>query len=159
MIYDKTVIEKIKQRFIAKHLTLAIAESVTSGHLQAAISCATDASMFFQGGITVYNIGQKCRHLLVEPVHAIACDCVSDRISETLAINVCKMFSSDVGVAITGYAAPVPEKGIKSLYDWYAIAFKEKIIISKKIKPTVDNPFDVQVFYADTVLKSLSVQS
>lgn len=156
MIYDKYSIEKIKDIFIARHLTLAVAESVTSGHLQAAISCAVDASKFFQGGMTVYNIGQKTRQLLVEPIHAIACDCVSNRVSETLALNICKTFLSDVGIGITGYAAPVPEKGINELYAWYAIAVKGELVVSEKITPPVDDPFEVQVFYTNAVLKSLA---
>lgn len=157
MMYDKFSIEKIKERFIARHLTLAVAESVTSGHLQAAMSCAVNASQFFQGGMTVYNIGQKSRQLLVEPIHAIACDCVSNMVSETLALNICKTFLSDVGVGITGYAAPVPEKGITELYAWYAIAVKEKVIACKKIKPLVDDPLAVQLFYTNEVLKKLAV--
>lgn len=156
MIYDKLAIEKIKERFIAKHLTLAAAESVTSGHLQAAISCAIDASQFFQGGMTVYNIGQKCRQLLVEPIHAIACDCVSKTVSETLALNICHTFLSEVGVGITGYAAPVPEKGIKDLYAWYAISIKDEVVVSKKIKPISSDPFAVQLFYTNTILKQLA---
>lgn len=156
MIYDRYSIEKIKERFIAKHLTLAVAESVTSGHLQAALSCAVDASKFFQGGMTVYNIGQKSRQLLVEPIHAIACDCVSNTVSETLALNICKTFLSNVGVGITGYAAPVPEKGITELYAWYAIAIKGEVILSQKITPITQDPFDTQVFYANTVIKKLA---
>lgn len=156
MIYDKDIIQKIRDRFIAKHLTLAVAESVTSGHLQAAISCAPDASQFYQGGITVYNAGQKYRHLLVDPIHALACDSVSKTVAETMALNVCKAFLSNVGIAITGYAAPVPEQGITELYAFYAIAVNDKVIVSKKIKPTVKEPFDVQVYYTNTVLQSLS---
>lgn len=156
MIYDKAIVEKIKDRFIEKHLTLSIAESVTSGHLQAAISCAADASKFFQGGMTVYNIGQKCRHLLVEPIHAIECDCVSNIVAETLALNICSTFLSNVGIAITGYATPVPEKGITNLYAWYAIAVNGKVTISKKIQPVAIDPFEVQVYYTNTVLKSVA---
>jgi len=131
--YERETVEKIKKRFVTHQFTLAVAESVTSGHIQVALACAKDASLFFQGGITVYNVGQKTRHLQVEPIHAIACDCVSDEVSTTMAKNICSNFFSDVGVGITGYAAPVPEKGIKDLFAWYAIAVHGKVIISKKI--------------------------
>lgn len=72
-----------------KQMTLAVAESVTSGNIQAAFSLATDSTTFFQGGITSYNIGQKCRHLLVEPTHAIASNCVSKNVSEQMAQQTC----------------------------------------------------------------------
>ena len=47
-------------------LTLAVAESLTSGHLQAAIGARSGASDFFLGGITAYSIDQKVTHLGVD---------------------------------------------------------------------------------------------
>src|SRR3569623_3776187 len=102
MIYDEKSIEQIKNYLLSNHLTIAVAESVTSGHLQAALSTAIDASKFFQGGITAYNIGQKSRHLTIEPTHALECDCVSDIIAESMALNICTMFLSNEGLGITG---------------------------------------------------------
>src|SRR5690348_6264721 len=92
--------------------TVAVAESVTSGNLQAIFSLAKNATLFFQGGMTAYNIGQKCRHLMVEPTHAIECNCVSQKVSEQMAAEICHLFTSDYGIGITGYASPVPEKNI-----------------------------------------------
>lgn len=65
MLYNIDTLNKIKDFLIEGKQTLAVAESVTSGHLQAAFSAATLASKFFQGGITAYNIGQKSRHLFI----------------------------------------------------------------------------------------------
>jgi nicotinamide-nucleotide amidase len=59
------IVDKAGQLLMKKKNTIAVAESVTSGNIQAVLSLAKDATAFFQGGITVYNIGQKCRHLLV----------------------------------------------------------------------------------------------
>ena len=67
----KEFADKAGRLLIKKKNTIAVAESVTAGNLQAVFSLAKDATAFFQGGITAYNIGQKCRHLLVEPTHAI----------------------------------------------------------------------------------------
>lgn len=47
MIYNKADIEKLKQLLLKKNLTIGVAESVTGGHLQAAISSADEASLFF----------------------------------------------------------------------------------------------------------------
>ncbi|HEY2725901.1 MAG TPA: CinA family protein, partial [Parafilimonas sp.] len=72
-MFDKKLIDDIGNKLKEKNQSIAAAESVTGGLLQAAFSNAKAASFFFQGGITTYNIGQKCRHLLVEPLHAIEC--------------------------------------------------------------------------------------
>lgn len=69
-LYNMSAINSIRDYVLENKQTLAVAESVTSGHLQAAISVAENASSFFQGGITAYNLGQKCRHLNIEPLHA-----------------------------------------------------------------------------------------
>ena len=55
MLYDEEVINQIKEWLTAHKQTIAVAESVTAGHLQAALSSAVEASKFFQGGITAYN--------------------------------------------------------------------------------------------------------
>src|SRR5690242_2371309 len=133
MEFDKKLIDSIGTKFKNKNLSVAVAESVTSGLLQAAFSNADGASLFFQGGITAYNIGQKCRHLLVEPLHAIECNCVSEKISQQIAVNITRLFVSDYGIGITGYAAKLPEKNIHELFAYYAISAREKILQSGKI--------------------------
>ncbi len=109
MIYSEEMLNSIKDMLIESEQTIAIAESVTSGNLQAAFSIAMDASKYFQGGITAYNLGQKTRHLNIEPILAQKTNCIEQRIANTMAIEVSKMFLSDYGIAITGYAAIVPE--------------------------------------------------
>jgi nicotinamide-nucleotide amidase len=42
-----------------KKETIAVAESVTAGQLQTMFSLAPEASCFFEGGLTVYNLEQK----------------------------------------------------------------------------------------------------
>lgn len=116
-----------------KGATVAVAESVTSGNLQVIFSLAKNATLFFQGGMTAYNIGQKCRHLMVEPTHAIECNCVPQKVSEQMASGICVLFTSDYGIGITGYASAVSEQNIEQLYAWVAITKGNKIIGSKKI--------------------------
>jgi nicotinamide-nucleotide amidase len=155
MIYPKIIVDKVRDRLIESRMTIAVAESVTAGHLQAALSIANDAAMFFQGGITAYNLGQKCRHLSVEPIHAEECDCVSEKTAADMAKNVCRLFVSDYGVGVTGYATPAPEKGINELFACVAIAHGDTIILSKKITPGNDKAFDAQVTYTELVLEEL----
>lgn len=94
----------LSRLMLERQLTLAVAESVTAGYIQYLCSGAPDAASFFQGGITVYNCAQKFKHLGVEPVYALKNDGVSPAISSTLARNCCRLFSSHVGLGITGFA-------------------------------------------------------
>lgn len=68
MIYNEDTINAIKDIIIGKEETIAVAESVTAGHLQTAFSAGIEASKYFQGGITAYNAGQKARHSRVDPI-------------------------------------------------------------------------------------------
>ncbi|MEO5601480.1 MAG: nicotinamide-nucleotide amidohydrolase family protein [Cyclobacteriaceae bacterium] len=108
-MYNIKALEILKNYLVTRNQTISVAESVTSGHLQAALSLANQATAFFHGGITAYNLGQKARHLSVNPIHALGCNCVSEKVAEEMAINVRRLFSSDWSIGITGYAAPVPE--------------------------------------------------
>lgn len=155
MKWDVKNIEKAGKLLLSRHKTLAVAESVTSGNLQAAFSLATNARLFFQGGITTYNIGQKCRHLLVEPTHAIETNCVSKKVAIEMAKEVCHLFKSDYGIGITGYATPVPEKNIEKLFAFIAIASGDKVIRAKKVNATKKEPSEVQVFFTEQAIDLL----
>lgn len=152
-MFDKDLLLSIGQKLKGREATVAVAESVTSGLLQCAFSNIPDASAFFQGGITAYNVGQKCRHLLVEPLHAIACNSVSEKVAQDLARNVCRLFTSNYGIGIVGYAARVPEKNVHSLYSFFAIAFEGKVIKEGKLTTDEEEGFPAQAFYTETVLR------
>lgn len=128
-------LEVIRKDLVNADETLGVAESVTSGNLQAQLSLAKDATEFFHGGLTLYNTGQKARHLFVDPIIAERTNCVSDRIAQSMAVGAAMFFSSDWGIGITGYAAPVPEWNVKNtLFAWYALAYRGEIISTQKIE-------------------------
>jgi PncC family amidohydrolase len=155
-MYDLKIIAAVKDYMLRHKQTLAVAESVTSGHMQAAFSLADGASDFFQGGITTYNLGQKSRHLRIEPIRAMACNCVSGQTAEEMALQCLSFFTSDWGIAITGYAAPVPELEIKDLFAFCAVAFRGKVVLSKKLTAKKDSIYDVQVYYTERVLNEIN---
>jgi PncC family amidohydrolase len=155
-MFDRELINAIKDVLRKNNHSVAVAESVTAGLLQAAFASADDASLFFQGGITAYNVGQKCRHLLVEPLHALECDSVSEKVSQDMSLQVCSLFTSDYGVGITGYAARVPEKNINALFAYYAIAFDGEVIDSGKLSTNAEEGLPAQLFYVDLVINKFS---
>ncbi|HET6994137.1 MAG TPA: nicotinamide-nucleotide amidohydrolase family protein [Chitinophagaceae bacterium] len=152
---NKKLINPIKDWILSHKETIAVAESVSSGLLQLVLSSADQAMDFYQGGITTYNLGQKSRHLLVDPIHALSHSCVSTKVSAEMALNVCRLFTSNWGIGITGYASPVPESAHK-LFAYYAIARNDEVIVSKKINAEQDEPVKVQLFYVENVLKELA---
>lgn len=154
-MFDELLINSIADIFKKNKWNVAAAESVTAGLLQAAFSLAENASLFFQGGITAYNVGQKCRHLLVEPLHALECNSVSVKVAEDMSLQVCNMFTSTYGLGVTGYAARIPEKNINELFAYYSIAAKEKIIESGIIYSTEEEGLKAQLDFTHQVLKKL----
>lgn len=127
-----TIPETLSRLLTRQHLTLSVAESVTAGYIQYLCSGAPVAASFFQGGITVYNCAQKARHLGVEPIYALKKNGVSPDISATLARNCCRLFNSQLGLGITGFAdARSSPDG--DVYAFLSIWMKEEEIISEKL--------------------------
>ncbi|THU32962.1 CinA family protein [Niastella caeni] len=150
------IIQSIGEMLINRQQSIAVAESVTSGYMQMALSTAVDAAKFYQGGITAYNLGQKSRHLHIEPIHAMACNCVSEQVAHEMALQVCNLFNSHWGLAITGYASRVPESN-NELFAYYAIANAGIIMKSGRIEPPDGESDQVQLYYTKELLKNLEV--
>lgn len=146
------VLNRIATALLKRGETLAVAESVTSGNIQALLSLAEDATRFFQGGVVAYNLGQKTRQLDIDPIVAQDANCVSQRIADNLALHVAQRFCADWGIAITGYAAPIPELGIEKLFAFYTVARKGKVVLSKKLSCRNLGIARVQQFYTRQIL-------
>src|SRR5688500_3768988 len=108
-LFNRKILDRIGKRLLKKKETIAVAESVTAGLLQSSFSNIPDAANFFQGGLTAYNLGQKFRHLDVQPIHAKAVNCVSQKVATEMATHIIEKYASDWGIGITGYATPVAE--------------------------------------------------
>ena len=107
-------------------LTLAVAESMTCGHVQTAIGAISGASDFFLGGITAYSLDEKVRHLGVKRAAAKKVNAVSPAVAEEMARGVCELFGSDLGVATTGYAEPSKRNGVREPFAWWALAHRQR---------------------------------
>ncbi len=105
--------------------TLAVAESLTCGRVQARIGMISGASEFFLGGITAYSLAQKVRHLGVARAEAEAVNCVSAAVAEQMARGVCALFGSELGVATTGYAEPSADWNVAEPFAWWAVAHRQ----------------------------------
>ena len=153
-LFERKILERIGREILKSKQTIAVAESVTSGLIQFAFSTIPDAAAFFQGGVTAYNVAQKFLHLNVEPIHATAVNCVSQRVADEMAEEVCDRFRSDWGLGITGYATPVPESGHK-LFAYHSIYFRGKRLSIGKFIPGKMEPKEAQVYYVNTIMRKL----
>lgn len=153
MIYSEDIINSIKDILVDKEKTIAVAESVTAGHLQAAFSAGMEASKYFHGGITTYNIGQKARHLHIDPILCSKVNCVAEKIAHTMAIEVSKMFLSDYGIGITGYASIVPECEEDGIFAFFSLSYNQEIVLTDKLTSPADKPYEVQVDYTKQVVQ------
>ena len=114
----------------APRVTLAVAESVTCGQVQARVGAISGASEFFLGGITAYTLDEKVRHLGVERATAAAVNSVSAAVAEQMARGACRLFGSDLALATTGYAEPFDsakdrpamKENAAAPFAWWALA-------------------------------------
>jgi PncC family amidohydrolase len=153
-MFDNNIINELKELLIGKQESLSVAESVTSGFIQAALSTAENASQFFEGGITTYNLEQKVRHLNINQEHAQEVDCVSQQVSEEMAVNCAKLFKSTWALAITGYASPVPEGGNK-LFAHYAVSKNGQVLSYHYIESRNEPGLPTQLYFTNEVLRHL----
>ena len=151
--YNDSYLSQISKKLIHSVENLATAESVTSGHLQAALSLAPNALDFFEGGITTYNLKQKSKILSVDPRSALPCDCVSQEVAIVMAKNTTNLFNSSWGIAVTGYASPVPEKQIEELFACYAMYNRSGRVESGQIQGRDGTPLEVAIDYTNQLLK------
>jgi len=110
----------------APRLTLAVAESLTAGHVQARVAAVSGASEFFLGGLTAYSLDEKVRHLGVNRAAAKKVNCVSAEVAEQMARGVCGLFDAEVGLATTGYAEPSAADGVAVPFAWWAVAARRR---------------------------------
>lgn len=151
-MFNAVVIDNIKEKLISGKQKLSVAESVTAGLLQAALAGARLALQFFEGGITTYNIHQKVRHLKIDKKKGEECNCVSEQTAIEMALGVCELFGTDWGIAITGYATPVPESGFK-LFAYFAVCFRGEVKITERVDLNDEKPEEAQMKYVDVILK------
>ncbi len=134
----------IKEFCLHRKTTISVAESASSGMLQDIFGSAEGASLFFEGGITTYTCEQKMEHLLIPYSECSPCNGVSEQIAKQMSTEVCNLFMSDIGMSITGYASPIPEKDIYDLYAYASITVNHEVIYIEKILSNESNPNDVK---------------
>lgn len=139
-------------------LTLAVAESLTAGHIQARLASVSGASDYFLGGVTTYTIEQKVKLLGVNRAHAKSVNCVSQRVAVEMAAGATKFFGADLAVATTGYAEPSPKQKVRTPHAWWAICHRHRgaaVVLSGFIEVPGADRITAQERVAEAVLAEL----
>lgn len=101
-----SAVERIAELAQRQRITIATAESLTSGSLSAELGKGENASEWFTGGIVAYLSRVKFDLLGVDEGAVITARC-----AEQMAEGVRKLLRADAAVAVTGAGGPDPEEG------------------------------------------------
>lgn len=89
-----------------KGLTVAVAESLTSGSIAGRLGAAPEASSWFVGGVVAYASEVKFKVLGVDPGPVVTARCATQ-----MARGVARLMGADFAVAATGVGGPEPDEG------------------------------------------------
>ncbi|WP_280260841.1 CinA family protein [Nocardia abscessus] len=103
-------------------ITVAVAESLTSGRLSATLGAASNSSEWFRGGLVAYSSEVKHTVLGVPDVPV-----VSRTAAEAMATGVRELLKAVVAVAVTGAGGPDPQDGEPPGSVWFAIATEHDV--------------------------------
>jgi PncC family amidohydrolase len=119
-------VNKLKEGFLRRGLTLTVAESMTGGALSDIITSVPGASEFFMGGMISYS--PKLKMMVGVPTATLKkYGAYSEEVATKLAIGSKKRFGSDVAVGISGQANP--DKTHRSPGAYVAVTFHNKTIV------------------------------
>jgi nicotinamide-nucleotide amidase len=100
------IAEAIARRLAGTELTVAVAESLTSGNLAGRLGAAPNASDWFAGGVVAYTTTVKVHVLGVDPGPVVTARC-----ARQMARGVLDLTRTDYAVALTGVGGPDPDEG------------------------------------------------
>lgn len=101
--------ERVLELLTARGETLAVAESMTGGLIQAKLTAIPGSSAAFLGGAVVYSPGAKTLLAEVDPALLAAHGTVSEPTACALAEGIARRLGTTWGLATTGNAGPTED--------------------------------------------------
>ncbi|MDR6972137.1 CinA family protein [Leifsonia shinshuensis] len=98
--------ERIADLASSDGVTIAVAESLTSGAIASALGASPQAGDWFAGGVVAYSEHVKFDVLGVTPGPVITPECAGQ-----MASGVGRLLSADLVAAVTGAGGPGPQEG------------------------------------------------
>jgi len=106
MSTTEPTVEQIARLAADQALTVAAAESLTSGLIASRLGAGPDASEWFRGSVVAYQESVKFDVLGVRPGPVVSPECAED-----MARGVGRLLGAEVSVAATGVGGPEPSEG------------------------------------------------
>jgi PncC family amidohydrolase len=103
---EATLETLIGQLLLARHLTLAVAESCTGGLVGHRLTNVSGSSSYFLGGVVAYAYDAKEHLLGVHHNTLYEHGAVSEETAREMARGVRRALVADIGVSVTGIAGP-----------------------------------------------------
>lgn len=98
-------------------LQVAVAESLTSGQLAAALGAASNSGEWFRGAVVAYSRAVK-HHVLGVPDGPVVCAPAA----AAMADGVRTLFEASLAVGVTGAGGPEPQDGEEPGSVWFAVS-------------------------------------
>lgn len=99
-------VQKIAEHAGSRDLTVATAESLTSGLIASRLGAGPGASTWFRGAVIAYQPQVKQSVLDVPEGPVVTAEC-----AEAMALGAARVLGADAAVAVTGVGGPDPEEG------------------------------------------------
>ena len=103
---DDTIEEVVVRLALEKNMSLSFAESCTGGLIGHRLTQVPGSSQVFKGGVVVYSNYAKIKILGVDEQNINDHGAVSEETARDMAQMVRSMFSTDIGLSVTGIAGP-----------------------------------------------------
>ena len=119
---------------LKKHnLTLAAAESCSAGYLSYLLTKTPGSSKVFKGGIVAYSLTAKAKFFKIPYSTLKKTQGVSKEVALSLAKGIRKLFNTDLGISIVGFAGPETKKGVKPGTVFIGLSDKNNVMSKKYI--------------------------
>ena len=99
-----SILERLHDLCVTKGISVAVAESCTSGLIASKLTLKSGSSTFFKGGIIAYQNDIKIKILGVDEQAILQYTEVSTEVVKQMAEEVRKSFLADYSIATSGYA-------------------------------------------------------
>ena len=114
--------DEIGRRARSRSMSVAAAESLTSGAIASALGRGEAASEWFEGGVVAYAERVKRELLGVSAASVLSPQCARE-----LATGVARLLGADVAVAVTGVGGPDSEEGLPPGTVYAAVCVGEEV--------------------------------
>jgi nicotinamide-nucleotide amidase len=130
-------------------VNVAVAESVTAGHVATRLAAAPHAAEWFRGGVVAYSAHAKFKLLGVPEGPLITPTC-----AQAMAQGVTALMDADIAVALTGAGGPDPVEGHPPGTVWFGLFSKSvDYTTSRRFDGSVEHVLDSAVEYALCLLR------